>query len=101
MTRVSVVVLAALGLLGGCVEAEDEMASSAGRPATGSEYSLASFEGAKAGQAEMGIRNLGYEPFRSSGLTTWWFNRSTGACAEITTSNGRYSSVQMRAADEC
>lgn len=73
----------------------------AGRPAVGSEYDLTAFQGARAGQAEMGIRNLGYELVRSEGLTSYYFNRSTGACARITTSNGRYSSVTMLPAEDC
>jgi len=72
-----------------------------GRPMVGSEYDLTEFQGARAGQAEGGIRALGYEAVRSQGLTTYWFNRSTGACAEITTSNGRYSSVRMLSAEDC
>lgn len=72
-----------------------------GRPAVGSEYDLSSFEGARAGQAESGLQNLGYEAARTRGLTTWWYNRSTDACAKIVTSNGRYSSVTMVSANEC
>lgn len=72
-----------------------------GRPAVGSEYDLTEFEGARAGQGEGGIRALGYEPIRSEGLTTFWFNRQTGACARITTSQGRYSSVNMLPAEDC
>lgn len=72
-----------------------------GRPAVGSEYDLTEFQGARAGQAEGGIRSLGYESIRTRGLTTWWFNRSTGACARITTSNGRYSTVTMLPAEDC
>lgn len=87
------------GLLAGCVE--ESPPPSAGRPAVGNEYDVTSFEGAKAGQAEGGLRNLGYEPIRSEGLTTYWFNRSTGACARITTSDGRYSSVTMLPAQDC
>jgi hypothetical protein len=49
----------------------------------------------------MGIMNLGYEPIRSEGLTTWWFNRATGACARITTADGRYSDVTMLPAEDC
>ncbi|MDB6179698.1 hypothetical protein PAF17_19815 [Paracoccus sp. Z330] len=90
--------LVAVAALGACVE-EDEFASST--PAVGSSADLSSFEGAKAGQAEMGIQNLGYEAVRSQGLTTWWFNRSTGACARIVTSNGRYSEVDMLPAGDC
>lgn len=96
--RISPLLLALAGLAA-CVDTVPD--DSAGRPAVGNEYSLMQFQGAKAGQAEMGIRNLGYEPVRSQGLTTWWFNRSTGACAQITTSQGRYSSVTMLPAGDC
>lgn len=80
-----------------CVDETD----TAGRPAVGSEYDLSPFEGGPAGQSEMGIQALGYEPIRTRGLTTWWFNRSTGACAQIVTSDGRYSSVTMLPAGDC
>ncbi len=74
---------------------------SATGPTVGSSTDLTAFQGARAGGAEMGVRSLGYEPVRSEGLTTYWFNRSTGACAEITTSDGRYSSVTMLPAEDC
>lgn len=83
--------------LAACVE--DTGTTSA--PAVGSSSDLSSFQGARAGQAEMGIQNLGYEPIRTDGLTTWWFNRGTGACARITTSDGRYSDVTMLPAEDC
>lgn len=72
-----------------------------GQPAVGSTTDLAAFEGARAGQAEMGIKNLGYELIRSEGLTSFWFNRDTGACAQITTADGRYSDVTMLTASDC
>ncbi len=72
-----------------------------GQPAVGSSSDLSAFEGARAGQAEMGIQNLGFEPIRSEGLTTFWFNRDTGACARITTADGRYSDVTMLPAEDC
>ena len=53
-----------------------------GQPAVGSSTDLTAFEGARAGQAEMGIQSLGYELVRSEGLTSFWFNRDTGACAQ-------------------
>jgi hypothetical protein len=97
---------AALIGLGGCVVENNPQpapseppASSA--PAVGSASDLSSFEGARAGQAENGIYNLGYEPIRTEGLTTWWFNRETGACARIMTSDGRYSDVTMLPAEDC
>ena len=89
----------ALVLLAGCVEGTGS--GSAGRPSVGSSTDLSAFEGARAGQAEMGIRNLGYELIRSDGLTSYWFNRATGACAAITTSDGRYSNVTMLPAGDC
>jgi len=91
------VVAAAILPLAACVE--DTGTASA--PAVGSSSDLSSFEGARAGQAEMGIYNLGYEPIRTDGLTTWWFNRATGACARITTADGRYSNVTMLPAEDC
>ena len=90
--------LSAFVALAGCVEDDS---SSAGRPAVGSESDLRAFEGARAGQAEMGIRNLGYVPARTQGLTTFWYNASTGACAQIITSDGRYSSVRMVSSQYC
>ena len=72
-----------------------------GLPSVGSPTDLTAFEGARAGQAEMGIQRLGYEPIRSDGLTTFWFNRDTGACARIKTADGRYSDVAMLPAEDC
>lgn len=91
-------VIAAVLSLSACVE---DTGSDVSAPTVGSSSDLSSFEGARAGQAEMGIQNLGYEAIRTEGLTTWWFNRSTGACARITTSNGRYSSVTMLPSGDC
>ena len=76
-------------------------APSTGQPAVGSSSDLIAFEGARAGQAEMGIQNLGYELIRSEGLTSFWFNRDTGACARIQTADGRYSDVTMLPAEDC
>ena len=92
------VAISALLLQAACIE---DTGSDSSRPAVGSEYDLSSFEGAHAGQSEMGLQNLGYEPVRTQGLTTWWFNRSTGACARIITSDGRYSSVTMLPSGDC
>ena len=99
MTFKWIIGAAALAGLAGCMEMEAPVET--GRPAVGSEYDLTAFEGAKAGQAEMGIQNLGYEWMRSKGLTSWYFNRATGACARITTANGRYSDVTMLPAQDC
>ncbi len=95
ITAIAVAIL----LLAAC--AADTASTEAGRPAVGSEYDLSSFEGARAGQAEMGIQNLGYELIRTEGLTAYWFNRSTGACARIVTGDGRYQSVTMLPAEDC
>lgn len=91
--------LAGLIALAGCVE--DTGSTAPGTPSVGSSTDLTAFEGARAGQAEMGIQNLGYELIRSEGLTSYWFNRGTGACAAITTSDGRYSNITMLPAEDC
>ncbi len=75
--------------------------TSSGSPIVGSSSDLSNFEGARAGQAEMGIQAMGYELIRNEGLTAYWFNRSKGACARIKTDEGRYSDVTMLASDEC
>lgn len=62
---------------------------------------LEDFEGARAGQAEMGIQRLGYEIARNEGLTNYWLNASTGECYAITTSNGRYAKVEARPRTDC
>ena len=72
-----------------------------GQPAVGNASDLSAFEGARAGQAEMGIQNLGYDLIRSEGLTSYWFNRDTGACARITTAEGRYSDITMLTSQDC
>lgn len=88
----------ALAALAGC---DVETADMSATPTAGSASDLSEFEGARAGQSEMGIESLGYEAVRTEGLTTWWFNPSTGACARIVTSDGRYSSVTMLPAQDC
>ena len=79
----------------------DDSSSSSVQPTVGSSSDLSAFQGAPAGQAEMGIQNLGFELVRNDGLTNYWFNRETGACAAITTSQGVYSSVTMLPAADC
>ncbi|SHG81895.1 hypothetical protein [Marivita hallyeonensis] len=93
-TKISVVAIVSLTA---CVEQSVPV----GQPAVGSSSDLSAFEGARAGQAEMGIQNLGYELIRTEGLTVFWFNRSTGACARIMTSEGRYSDVTMLPSGDC
>jgi len=92
--------VSALAIVAGCVE-EGTSTPAPSQPSVGSAYDLSAFQGARAGQAEMGIQNLGYELIRTQGLTAYWFNRSTGACARITTADGRYSSVTMLPAQDC
>ncbi len=92
---------ATLCAVAGCVETSSPTAPSTDQPSVGSSTDLSAFEGARAGQAEMGIQNLGYELIRTDGLTAFWFNRSTGACARIATADGRYSDVTMLPAADC
>ena len=89
---------AALVSLSACVE---ESAPTAGLPQVGSATDITSFQGARAGQSEMGLEALGYEAVRTEGLTTYWLNRGTGACAQIVTSDGRYASVVMVPTSNC
>ncbi len=93
---VALICAAALAALAGC--AEDTGSTAA--PDSGAE-DLSDFVGARAGQAEMGLQARGYELIRSEGLTSYWFNREAGACAEITTSNGVYSSINMLPVGNC
>jgi hypothetical protein len=62
---------------------------------------LVNFVGAKGGQAEMGLQNLGYTAARTQGLTTYWWNQSTGVCARIVTSDGRYQTINSVAPSDC
>ena len=70
-------------------------------PGFGASSDLTAFEGARAGQAEMGIQALGYELVRTEGLTAYWLNRSTGACARVKTDQGRYADVTMLPFEGC
>lgn len=88
----------ALAALAGCVEDTGSTSVSTAAPLPSD---LNDFVGARAGQAEGGLRTLGYEPIRSEGLTTYWFNRSTGVCAAITTSDGRYANINTVPAEDC
>lgn len=72
-----------------------------GTPSVGSPTDVTDFQGAPAGQAPGGLRALGFESMRTEGLTTYWFNRETGAFARITTSEGVYSEVVMLPAEDC
>jgi hypothetical protein len=90
--------VAALAALSACVE---DSGTTAGLPEVGNATDITSFQGARAGQSEMGIQALGYEAVRTEGLTTYWLNRGTGACAQIVTSDGRYSSVVMVPTSSC
>lgn len=87
--------ICAAGLLSACVEVADQppiVLSPAVQPA-GDGSDLAGFVGAKAGQAENGLRVRGYNLVRTEGLTAFWYNPSNRTCARIVTSQGKYSSV--------
>lgn len=93
--------IASVGLIALAACDEGTTTTAPGTPSVGSSKDLTAFQGARAGQAELGITNLGYELIRSDGLTSYWFNRDTGACAAITTSDGRYSNITMLPAGDC
>lgn len=62
---------------------------------------LESFVGARAGQAEMGLTNLGYENERSKGLTSYWWNADEATCVSIVTKAGRYKSIDIVKPAQC
>ena len=97
MKSVALALLASTLAVAGC----DVMTQDTETPAVGTSSDLSEFEGARAGQGEMGIQALGYELIRTDGLDAFWFNRDTGACAKITTADGRYAAIEMLASDEC
>jgi hypothetical protein len=98
-TRHSIILaVTALAALSACVE---ESEPTPALPQVGNATDITSFQGAKAGQSEMGIQALGYEAVRTEGLTTYWLNRGTGACAQIVTADGRYESVVMVPSSSC
>jgi len=70
-------------------------------PPAQTQTDLTYLEGSRAGQAEMNITNQGYELIRSDGSTNFWFNRASGSCAAITTSDGRYSNIDMLPSGDC
>ena len=88
----------ALLALAGCVE---DTGGTSAPASTGGAGDLSDFVGARAGQAEGGLQARGYELIRSEGLTSYWFNRTTGSCAAITTADGRYSNITMLPAEDC
>ncbi len=62
---------------------------------------IADMVGAKGGQAEMGLGSRGYQLARTQGLTAFWWNASTGVCAQIVTADGRYKSINSVAPSNC
>lgn len=99
---------ALLGLLAACggqtaapAQPAPATAAPAAGPSVGSATDVTSFKGARAGQAEGGLARLGYAPARTQGLTTWWLNSGSGACARMTTADGRFSDVRMVPVAEC
>jgi hypothetical protein len=70
-------------------------------PQYGSTADISDFQGARAGQAEGGLNQRGYYLVRTQGLTGYWWNDRTQTCAQIVTSNGRFSSVTTASRGEC
>ncbi|WP_417724348.1 hypothetical protein [Salipiger sp.] len=96
----NLVMLAVLLPLAACVEDTSGPATSAST-SYGTQYDLTSFRGARAGQSEAEIMDLGYTAYRTEGLTTYWLNSSANTCARITTADGRYQTVTMIPATDC
>ena len=70
-------------------------------PQYGSTADIADFQDARAGQAEGGLNQRGYYNVRTQGLTSFWWNDRTQTCAQIVTSNGRFSSVTTASRGDC
>ena len=81
--------------------AESTSNSGEALPSVGSPTDISAFIGAPAGQAPGGLKVLGFEAIRTEGLTTFWFNRDTGACARIRTAEGVFAEVEMLTAEDC
>lgn len=101
--------IASIAALAACAPAPQGGGETSGaevaKPATpsvqASPTDLSDFAGARAGQAEMGLQNRGYEAARTEGLTTYWYNSAENDCAKIVTDDGRYKSVDKVAPSEC
>lgn len=94
MTRIPVTKL--LALAAGMLACLAALPAAAHPPAE-----LESFVGARAGQAEMGLQNLGYENERSKGLTSYWWNAGEAVCVAIATAQGRYRSIDIVKPSQC
>ena len=57
----TIITLVAVGAVATLAACGDGSSGSTGQPAVGSSVDFTAFQGARAGQAEMGIQNLGYE----------------------------------------
>lgn len=68
---------------------------------TGSTNDLDDLVGARAGQAEEALVNKGYVLARTEGLTAFWWNEATQACARIVTNDGRYESIDTTSRTDC
>ena len=94
MIFVSVLVLA------GC-ESTNTSPSAIITTGTNSIDDLADFVGARAGQAELGLSNKGYELAHTEGLTGYWWNETSSTCARIVTNDGRYESIDTAPSSDC
>jgi len=69
------------------------------RPASGSD--VTAFRGAPAASGALGLRTFGFEPAGRRAGAERWENRATGACAEVVSEGGRFTSVVMLPAGTC
>jgi len=100
MKYLPIVLLATLPLAA-CANTNSSSTPSYSPPAYGSTADIASFQGARAGQAEGGLNAKGYQLARTQGLTAFWWNQATQTCARIVTADGRYQTVATASPGDC
>jgi hypothetical protein len=100
MRRNTIFILAAAALAASCSSSGTSPAPGL-QPVAGPPADLADFVGARAGQAELGLQNIGYQLAKTEGLTSFWWNDATKTCARCVTSDGRYQSIDTATPGDC
>ncbi|SON53906.1 hypothetical protein HDIA_0365 [Hartmannibacter diazotrophicus] len=62
---------------------------------------LTDLTGARASSGEMALTSRGYSLAEQKGLTSYYWNATSGTCAEVVTGDGRYQSVSTVSPAQC